>query len=68
MGIAQEIEKRDQARRNCSERDNIREYIASMAVELAALAKKQDAGFLAHLLNLAVDEAKSSKVRIARQP
>lgn len=68
MGIAQEIEKLDQAACRCSERENVREYIASMALELATLAKKQDAGFLAYLLSLAVAEAKSSKVRAVRQP
>ena len=63
--IAEEITKPDQSVGGLSERDGVREYIALMALELAALAKKQDSGFLAYLLNLAFVEANSSKVRIS---
>ncbi len=63
-GIAEAIKNEDDSAIGLARQDGVREYIASMAMELSTLAKEQDAGFLAYLLGLAVAEAKATKARV----
>jgi hypothetical protein len=63
-GTAEAILISDDSAGRQVQQDGVRDYIASMALELSALAKEQDAGFLAYLLGLAVAEAKAVKARV----